>query len=176
MKDVRNLAYCGVFSALGVVIMFFGGVFSFLSYSISGICGSFLVIVIVEMGKSKAFFIYIVTSVLALVFVSEKSVVFSYIFLLGYYPILKVYIEKLRLVVYRYILKISVFLISLCLYMGIFVVFFEVDLLGKYSGWIWILGGLVFLIACLIYDFFLTIFVIYYVDKLKPKLFKYIFK
>ena len=126
MKDVRNLAYCGVFSALGVVIMFFGGVFSFLSYSISGICGSFLVIVIVEMGKSKAFFIYIVTSVLALVFVSEKSVVFSYIFLLGYYPILKVYIEKLRLVVYRYILKISVFLISLCLYMGIFVVFFEV--------------------------------------------------
>lgn len=176
MKDVRNLAYCGAFSALGVVIMFFGGMFSILSYSISGICGSFLVIVIIEMGKSKAFFIYIVTSVLALVFVSEKAIVFSYIFLLGYYPILKVYIEKLRLAVCRYILKTSVFLISLCLYMGMFVVVFEVDLLEKYSSWIWILGGLVFLISCLIYDFFLTIFVIYYADKLKPKLFKYIFK
>ena len=109
-------------------------------------------------------------------FVSEKSIVFSYIFLLGYYPILKVYIEKLRLVFCRYILKIGVFLISLCLYMGIFVAFFEVDLLGKYSVWIWILGSLAFLISCLIYDFFLTIFVIYYIEKLKPKIFKYIFK
>lgn len=176
MKDVRDLVYCGVFSALSVAIMFLGGAFSLLSYSISGICGSFLVIVIVEMGRAKAFFIYIVTSVISLIFVSEKSIVFSYIFLLGYYPILKIYIEKLRLVVYRYILKISVFLLSLCFYMGIFIVFFEVDLFGKYSSWIWVLGGLIFLVACLMYDFFLVIFENYYVNKLKPKLFKYIFK
>lgn len=176
MKDVRNLAYCGVFSALGVAIMFLGGAFSLLSYSISGICGSFLVIVILEMGKAKAFFIYIVTSVLSLIFVSEKSIVFSYIFLLGYYPILKIYIEKLRLVVYRYILKMSVFVISLCSYVGLSIAFLGVDLFGKYSSWIVILGGLVFLIACLTYDLFLSIFANYYINRLKPKLFKYILK
>ncbi len=176
MKDVRNLAYCGIFAALSVTIMFLGGVISLLSYSISGICGSFLVIAMVEMGKAKAFFIYVVTSVLSLIFVSQKSIVFSYIFLLGYYPILKTYIEKLQLVIYRYILKISVFVVSICLYLGMFIVFFGVDLFGKYSVWIWILGGLIFLFGCLIYDFFLAVFENYYINKLKPTLFKYIFK
>ena len=176
MKDVRDLAYCGVFAALTVAIMFLGGVFPFLSYSISGICGSFLVIVIIEMGKSKAFFIYVVSSVLSLMFVSEKSIVFSYIFLLGYYPILKVYIERLNGRVYRYILKICVFLLALSFYVGLYVVFFEVEFWKEYSGWILLLTGLIFLIAALIYDFFLTIFKNYYIHILKPKIFKYIFK
>ncbi len=176
MKGVRDLAYCGVFAALTVTIMFLGGVFSLLSYSISGICGSFLVIVIIEMGKAKAFFIYIVSSVLSLMFVSEKSIVFSYIFLLGYYPILKVYIEKLSRNIYRYILKICVFLVALCSYGGLSIAFFDVGLLKEYGGWILLLVGFVFLIAALIYDFFLTIFKNYYLHILKPKIFKYIFK
>ena len=172
MKDVRNLAYCGVFAALSVAIMFLGGVFSFLSYSISGICGSFLVIIIVEMGKARAFFIYIVVSVLSLMFVSEKSIVFSYIFILGYYPILKVYIEKLNGHVYRYILKICLFLVALGFYVGLSIVFFEVRFFEEYGGWILLLGGFVFLVVALIYDFFLTIFKNYYVYMLKPKIFK----
>lgn len=176
MKDVRDLAYCGVFAALTVAIMFLGGVFSFLSYSISGICGSFLVIVIIEMGKSKACFIYIVSSVLSLMFVSEKSIVFSYIFLLGYYPILKVYIEKLSGHVYRYILKICIFLLALSSYFGLYIVFLEVGFLREYGVWVLLLIGFVFLIAALLYDFFLTIFKNYYIYILKPKIFKYIFK
>ena len=124
MKDVRDLAYCGVFAALSVAIMFFGGVFSLLSYSVSGICGSFLVIVIVEMGKSRAFFIYIVASVISLIFVSEKFIVFSYVLLLGCYPILKAYIEKVKGQVYRYILKTCVFFVAICFYFGLSVIFF----------------------------------------------------
>ncbi|MDE5600820.1 MAG: hypothetical protein K2I60_04300, partial [Oscillospiraceae bacterium] len=129
MKGTKQLAFCGIISAISVALMFISGIFSFLSYAIPGICGALLIMVMIDISKSKSFLIYIVVGVLSLLIVANKTSVLAYILLLGYYPILKFFIENIKNTFFECTLKLLVFLLSLALFLVISSFFVGLDMI-----------------------------------------------
>ena len=176
MEDIKKTTYCGLICALSVAIMFIGGTLTLLDYSISGLCGAFLVIVIHEFGKTRAFFVYLVVAILSLLIVSEKNIALTYILIFGYYPILKSLIEKLNRKILEFLLKLTIFFISNLLYFALTALAFGLAYLLESGFLILILNFLASILTSLVYDLFLSSCAKYYIKTLKPKIFKYIFK
>ena len=104
-------------SALGIAVMWLS-YFPYFTYAVPALSGLVMLVVLIELGDKWAWGTYIVTGVLALLF-AEPEAKLMFIFFLGYYPILKSYIEKIRNRVVQYILKFAVFNLSVIIVYGI---------------------------------------------------------
>lgn len=108
-KHTRRTALCGVFGALAVVLMLMGGILplaSFLAPALAGLC---VVPVAVEFGLKSGILVYVVVSALAGLFCPNVEAVCIYIFLLGYYPLLKVRLDRIRRRPLRMAAKLALF-------------------------------------------------------------------
>ena len=117
MKNTVKIAFCALMSALGTAIMWLS-YFPYFTYAVPAIAGLVTLVVFIEIGDKWAWGTYIVTAILALIF-AEPEAKLMFIFFLGYYPILKSYIEKIKNRVVQYILKFSVFNASVGVAYGI---------------------------------------------------------
>ena len=176
MGDIKQITYCGLISALSVAIMFLGGAVCFLDYSVSGLCGAFLIVVVLEIGKTRAFFVYLTVSALSLILISEKNTVLTYILIFGYYPMLKSNIEKLNSKILEFFLKLFIFFISNLLYFALGALIFGLDFLMESGFLMLILSFLTSILTSQVYDIFLSCFAKHYIKVLRPKIFKHIFK
>ncbi len=148
-----NISFCAVLSALCVVLMMLCRVISITDYAISALCGIVIGIIVVECGKKWAIAAYAVISLLGLLLGSNECAI-TFVIFLGYYPIIKVWLDKLNkifsIIIKSVIFNFSVVSTYLLLdYLG-FIPLEEIDLLGKYTNAVvLILANLVFLL----YDF-----------------------
>ena len=83
-----KVALCALISALGVAVMMAAGLIPILTYCSPLIASLFLIPVLREFGKGRAWMTWGVTAVLSGILCADKEAAFFYIFL-GYYPILK---------------------------------------------------------------------------------------
>lgn len=78
------------------------------------IAASFIITVIVcECGHKHAWLSYIAVSVISFLLIPKKMIVYVFILLFGFYPILKHYIEKLSKLTLEWIIKLLCFNIAL---------------------------------------------------------------
>ena len=94
-------------SALAVVFMLLS-YFPYLTYAIPAIAGLCIMAVVIEINLKWAFLSYLTSAVLVLLSAEPESRLI-YVFFLGYYPILKAIIEKIKLPIVEWILKIISF-------------------------------------------------------------------
>jgi len=92
---IRSAAICAVFSALTVVLLFFGTLLDIIDITVAAASSLITVIVLRETGKRYSLLMFLASSVLAFLFMSSSSAVIYYISFFGYYPIVKEYINKL---------------------------------------------------------------------------------
>lgn len=112
MKTSFKITVCGIFSALAVVIMLLSELPVFL-YAIPVVASLVFIIPAVELGTKWALLCYGVSSVLTLLLPSEREAAIVFIGILGYYPILKMVLERLGLAKpVLYIIKLAVFNIA----------------------------------------------------------------
>lgn len=169
-KKTLNLSLCGVTAALVMAVMFVS-YFPLLTISIPAIAGVIIIIPLIEVGKLYAFATYIVTAVLSILF-AEKEAAFLFVFLFGYYPVLKAVIEKVGIIILEYILKLIVFNGAVSIVYLLIAGIFEIDLegfgdFGKYSILIfYVLGNICFLI----YDTCIARISEIYMFRLHPKI------
>ena len=107
MKRTSRITLCAVCSALSVIFMLLG-YFPYLTYAVPAVAGLFVMIPLIEVGTSYAFASYAVSSVIVL-FIAEPETKVLYILLLGYYPIVKALIERLRKAPLEWALKLMLF-------------------------------------------------------------------
>ena len=91
-------------SALAVVFMLLS-YFPYLTYAIPAVAGLFIMATVIEINLKWAFLSYLTSAVLVFLFAEFESRLL-YIFFLGYYPILKAIIEKIKKPVIEWILKV----------------------------------------------------------------------
>lgn len=161
--------------ALALGIMFLGIVpfATFVAPAAASLCVMFFVI---EFSKKMAFAIYFIISVLSLLLVPEKEVVFLFICVFGYYPILKAVFEKHFNRLPGMMLKLLCFNVAVVsmylLLINVFVVAAIKDEFAAYTTGLLIallvLGNIVFLV----YDYALTRLVSGYVNGLRQKIIK----
>ena len=146
----------GVINSLCVFFMFCSNLFPMLNYTIPTFAGFLMVVMIVETNAVWAFTTYASVSILSFLVTPNLEAALLFTIFMGYYPILRVYLEKLKNPVLRWAIKLAVFNAAVILFYLLFqYVFMSEDMLegmerfGKYAEAVLLAGANVFF---LIYD------------------------
>ena len=145
MQTPQNISYRvalgGIVSAFCLLSMFLTGVFPLLYLVLPMISGILLLIIITEIGIKWAWVTYCAVSLLSLFITYDKEAALIFILFFGCYPILKNYIQKIKLKLLCVIIKLSYFNLIMLAYFYINTYLFGLtDLLeefqnyGKYAG------------------------------------------
>lgn len=94
-KESSKIAFCGLMVALSVVLMLSGGLIPIATYCAPMAGGLLLLPILLEYGKKSAWTAYAATSLITLLLGVDKEAAFFYLFL-GYYPLLKWEIERIK--------------------------------------------------------------------------------
>ena len=117
-----------------------------------------------------------IASLLPILLWSEPESRLMYVFLFGYYPILKAAVEKMRKPVIEWLIKVLIFNIAVLAVYLFFAELFGASLedlgdLGKYGGYILLaLGNVVFVL----YDITVSRMASFYLYAIRPKIKKMI--
>ena len=113
-KQSVKIAYCGMMVALSLVLMLMGGIIPIATDCVPMMSSILLLPVLVEFGRKTAWMAFFAIALIALLLGVDKEAAFFYLFL-GYYPIVKWEIEKIKGKTSRILIKLSIFNISIFL-------------------------------------------------------------
>lgn len=135
-----KVALGGICSAVCLLMMFCSSFFPGLSYTIPIFAGFLMVVMIVECSSGWALATYCAVSLLCIFITPNYEASLLFILFMGYYPILKIYLDKHRIHFITPLIKWGVFNLAIVIYYNIFThIFTTVDMLedmemfGKYA-------------------------------------------
>ena len=164
----------GIVSALCLVSMFLTGIMPMLAYTLPALAGALLIIIVIEINMKWAFVTYASVGLLSIFITPDKEAAILFVLFLGYYPVLKSIIEKIKNRYIEWIVKLLCFNFSVIIaytliinVFGMMVVFDEFGDFGQYTFAILLaLANIVFVI----YDIALTKAISSYINWLRPKI------
>ena len=173
-KDSFRVAFCGLVSALSLVIMLMTSLIHVGTYSFPVLAGVLLVAVVIEFGWKWALAAFAAVSLLSAFLAGDKEAVVYFTAFFGFYPIIKSCIERLRSRAVQYIIKYAVF--NVCIIAAFFVCKLilmipdsEFTIGGFYIPWVFLIAGE---IVFPLYDAFVTILVTNYIIRVRDRLFR----
>ena len=104
----KRIVVSGVLVALSVIILYLGCAIEVLDITMSAMVSLLVVVIVIEMGYSYAWLTYIATAILSVLLLPQKSPAIFYACFMGFYPILKSYIERIGNGLVRWIIKLIV--------------------------------------------------------------------
>lgn len=162
-SSTARIAFCGVFAALTIVLLYFGGL-TVLDLSLLVLCSVVTVVVTIETGYRYGVIYAAATSVLALVLLPSKLYAVEYLLFSAAYPLLRPLIERIPIKALAFCSKIATLDVMLlaCILLGQFVLnagdeFFVL-------GWLTMAGGTAFFV---LYDIALSKAITFYLVKLR---------
>ena len=174
MRDASyRVALGGIVASLCLIAMFLAGILPAFYLILPMIAGVLMMIIATEVSTSWALLTYIAVSLLSLLITADKEAALIFIMLFGHYPILRFYLQKIRLGLVRFILKMMIFNVCVLSFFYITVYIFglkemleQFDDFGRY-------GGLIMLAVCnvifILYDYNLEMFYYIYKKRLMPR-------
>lgn len=174
MKNTFKVSFGGIISAFALILMLSTSLIPVGTYALPCFSGMLLVAIVIELGAKWAYIAYAAVSLLSLFMAGDKEAVIYFIAFFGFYPILKSTLEKIKSKPVQYILKYAVF--NVCIIIAFFIGKFllmipneEFTIFGVYIPWIFLIIGNIFF---MLYDFCVTVCVMYYVNKIRNRIFK----
>lgn len=169
-----KVALGGICSAVCLLSMFCSGFLPMLSYTIPTFAGFLMVVMIVEADKNWAIATYVAVSLLCIFVTPNYEATLLFILFMGYYPILKFYLDKKKNKVLVWICKYAIFNAAIVIFFFAFqYIFTSVDMMegmemfGKYAVLVlWIAANIFFLI----YDYALTQLINVYINWFRKKI------
>lgn len=169
-----RVALGGVISSLCILSMFIASIAPFLAFTMPMIAGALMSVIAVEVNKSWGVLTYGAVSLLSLFIVSNKEAVLIFILLFGYYPIIKIFLDNIKLKFLRVLAKLLLFNIVIVAYyytalyiLGISDMEEDFAVVGKWGIYIfWVIVN----ITLFIYDYALKGCTELYIRFLKPKI------
>ena len=108
-----RVALSGVIGAFALSMMLLGSVIPCATFCAPAISGLLLVPVALECGLKTAWLLFAAVAILALILVPEKEMALAFVFILGHYPLVKVWLDRLRFSLVRGAAKLGVFNLSI---------------------------------------------------------------
>ena len=165
------VSLCGVMSGLALALMFILGMVPSFEYLSPGIGGMLIWVIRKQLGVKYGLTSYLAVGILGLLIVPNYEATMMFLFLLGYYPIIREYLQKIKIRIFQWIVKLAVFAIpSVGAYMILIHLFgmeYLMEDVAEFGVW-----GLLALgtFAFVLYDIFLGIVNPYYDKFIKPKI------
>ena len=175
LNSSKKIVLCGLASALSTAIILMYQILPMGMYVFPAISGFIVLIMAIECGYSCGLEVFVITSILSIMFSGDKSASILFFILLGYYPILKLKIESMkksnRLI--KSIIKLIVFNVAIISEYWISITLFglpEESLIwfGVYVPHVLLVMGN---ITFLLYDRCITVLIIIYLHKIRNKIF-----
>lgn len=113
-NESRRIAVGGVFGALALALMLAGGFLPLATFAAPAFAGILLVPVAIEFGMKTGVLVYAAIGVLSLFVVADKEMALIFLFFLGFYPLAKIKLEKLRGRALRWACKFALFNACVC--------------------------------------------------------------
>ncbi|MBR0302404.1 MAG: hypothetical protein IJQ80_00985 [Clostridia bacterium] len=104
----KSVALSGILSALCFVIMYIGAVTDILDLSVVVLSALIVVVAVIELGGRYPWMIWLVASILCMLFLPRKDIALEFVLFGGVYPMIKSLVERLP-VVLAWILKLAYF-------------------------------------------------------------------
>lgn len=173
-KIAFKVALGGICSAVCLLAMFCSGFLPMLGYTIPTFAGFMMVVMIVETDKNWAIATYCAVSLLCIFVTPNYESTLLFILFMGYYPIMKFYLDQKKNKLLVRAVKFAVFNAAVILfYLAFKFIFTAVDMLegmemfGRYAVLVlWLFANLFFLI----YDYALTQLINIYVNWFRKKI------
>ena len=186
-KKTKKLTLGAMLAAMGAVLLLLGSLFQVLDLSMAAIASFVCVVAVIELGSGWAWIIYAVVGVISVLIRPTSFAPWVYVAFLGYYPIIKEKVERLKKPI-AWALKMISFNVSLiaCCVVSYFLMtadkpsdifdFFN-TLLGFPGAGIAVAVGLYVFVnfVFVIYDVALTRLISMYIFRLRDK-FKFLHK
>ena len=175
-KLALRISLGGITTAICLALMFCTGMFPMLDYTIPAFAGFLMVIMIVEAGAKWAFVTYASTSALCLIITPNYEASMMFIMFMGYYPILKFYLDRIKHRALSWVIKYLVFNAAIILfyYVSMYLITSEelmedMNMFGRYTIYIlWAAANVCFLV----YDYLLGQLIELYVNWFRKKILK----
>jgi len=169
----KKMAFCGLITALSVTVMLTGGLIPIATYCAPMIAGVFLLPVLMEFGQKTAWTTYGATALICVLLGIDKEAAFFYMFL-GYYPVLKWNLDRIKKRPLRLMTKLFLFSAAIALmYLVLGFLLNMSAIMAEFANmgvWLTILFLVMFDACMLLYDRLLLPFAILYVQRLKPRI------
>jgi len=167
-SNAAKTAVAGVFAAVCVVLLFIGSLLDTLDLSAAAAASVAVLAVLIEAGTGYALGAYGAASVISLLVLPQKSAALEFALFAGYYPILKVYLHKIRPRALSYAARLAVFNAAFCLLLYGFRSILTAGETVVFPDWVFfIAGNAVFLV----YDLALEKLSFFYITRVRNKLF-----
>ena len=167
-KHTRNIAFTSILSALSVVFLCIGIFLPTLDLVAAMIASYAVILTVCELGRGYAVGVFASSAVLGLIIAPQNSAALFYAVFMGYYPILKSFIEvKLRKRIAAIAVKLLSFNVAFFIILFVGIKFFAFE---KFIGWYAI--GIVVLaeFAFILYDIALTKIIFIYFRTARARL------
>ena len=175
MNDISyRVALGGIVSALCLLTMFLAGIIAPLYIVFPMIAGVLMMIIAVEVSRSWALLTYIAVSLLSMLITFDKEAALLFIMFFGHYPILRMYLKRIKPAFLCRAVKFVVFNGCIIAYFYTTVYIFGLDQMLTEMGDFGKCGGYIMLAAAnvifVLYDYNLTIMYKSYCRSFLPKL------
>lgn len=168
------VSLCGVMSGLALALMFIMGMVPSFEYISPAIGGVLILVIRKNLGIKYGMISYLAVGLLGLLIVPNYEATMMFLFLLGYYPIIREFLQKIKVRLFQWAAKLAVYALPSIAAYTLLVHLFGMEYLledandfGKY-GTLALLGfGAV---AFVLYDTFLGLFDPFYDKIIKPKI------
>ena len=170
----RKVAFGGIACALSLACMFLSALVPFAEYTCPALAGIILIALVVDFGRRTAWIAYAAVAVLTIFITPNKEAAMLFIAFLGYYPIAKSSIERLKSRIAEWAVKLLLFNTACISGYAVIIVFFNMTQLledmsmgfawGIYA--FWVLANITFVV----YDFALTRLIYIYCNTIRPRL------
>lgn len=168
-----SVAFCGIFSAFAVVIMFASLIPSF-AYAVPAVAGMVVWVVGEQLGRKWAYLSYIAVALLSFILIPELEADFFFLTFFGYYPTLRAALGRIKSRPLRALAKLAVFNAAVVLTYHILCALLSTEQMlegmedfGVYAVYVlWAAGNATFLL----YDILLNSLGRIYAVSLKPRL------
>lgn len=177
-KQGPGIAYivslCGIMSGLAVALMFCLGMIPGFEYVSPMVAGVLIWVIRERLGVRYGLVSYAAVGLLTMLFTANYEASMMFIFLLGYYPVVRQYIMKIKTAVLRWVAKVALYAAAAVSCYFVLINLFGMSQLledmgefGQYGQWVMLGLGAV---AFVLYDLFLGLFFPFYEKVLKPKI------
>ncbi len=168
MNNVKKIALAGILSALCFIFLFVGSIFQTLDLTSAALASIIVLIAYIEIGSGNAWFVYAVSSVLSILLLPYKTSAAVFALFAGYYPIIKVCLNKIKPLWLSFVIRI------LCFNLVLTAMIFIMNRLLSIEDEFFTFGALIYAMANItfvFYDMALERISVYYLHRIKPKLF-----
>ena len=172
MKPLSKLAFCGIFTAFGVILLLMTGLFPMAEFALPAIAGLLPVVLVIESEKKYAVLTFFATYTYIYFLCPLKESALYYAAFLGFYPIVKSSFEQCKTELPNGFAKFA------CLWLWRFLILFAGCFLGFFSAAALLAMGipllcgsaLLFLAAFIVYDLAVTRLISGYLFLLRPRI------